>query len=119
MPGATGKEVVILDLYEGAGEVCLSREGTKNLNLCDPHTAKTIATNQINTKTLSGAPVTVMCDPTVVHFFCFNALGPLIVRAGDRMRRSRPTWGSNAGTVFSSQLQLGNKRKMASNSSFV
>ena len=33
VPGATGREVVILDLYAGAGETSFSEEGTRILNL--------------------------------------------------------------------------------------
>ncbi|KAF9646158.1 pectin lyase-like protein [Thelephora ganbajun] len=56
--GATGKEVAIFDLYQG--------------------TAKAIIAKNVSMTTLSGAPVTVICDSTVittdVGFKCWNGL---------------------------------------------
>lgn len=56
--GATGKEVAILDLYKGA--------------------AKNIVLEDISVTTLSGEPVTVICDPATINtnlgFKCWNGL---------------------------------------------
>ena len=76
--GATGKEVIILDLYQGAGEALLSKEGTRDLNLYAHSTAKAIVAKNIHVRTLSGAPMTVMCNSTAVRSYslseCFWAL---------------------------------------------
>ena len=67
VPGATGGEVAILDLHQGTGDVHPSVQGAWNPNLHAHPTAKAIVAKNIRTKTLSGAPVTVMCDPTTVR----------------------------------------------------
>lgn len=58
VPGATGTEVAILDLYPG--------------------TAKNVLAKNINVVTLSGSHVTVMCDPTEVSndvgFKCWDGV---------------------------------------------
>jgi len=76
MPGATGKEVAILDLYHDTGNAHRVRPYDKTYAFIP--TAKAIVAKKIRTQTLSGAPVMVMCDPTTVRFYlpfwCSRAL---------------------------------------------
>ena len=67
MPGATGREVVILDLYPGAGEIYLLKEGRKTYTYTFILTAREIVAKNISGTSLSGEPVAVMCDPTEVR----------------------------------------------------
>ena len=69
-------------------------------------TANAIVVKDIHTKTLSGAPVTVMCDPTMVRSSLLDAFRrwvglSLILHIIDLDRR-----GSNAGMALSSQHEL-------------
>lgn len=66
VPGATGKEVAILDLYPGTGAPHISHED-RAVNSSD---IRCIATNvlvkDIFAKTETGAPVAVMCNSSTV-----------------------------------------------------
>lgn len=83
--------------------------------------AKGIIAKDIKVKSLSGEPVTVICDPAEVRS-CFRfrrwQLGSLRVsQCADDIRvetefRSRPTWGLNAGMAFSCQRRLEKEREV-------
>lgn len=66
MANATGKEVVILDLYPGTGELILSVVLEKCTERLDEPTATNVLAKDIFAKTETGARVAVMCDPTTV-----------------------------------------------------
>ena len=61
----------------------------------------------VNTTTITGTPVTVVCDSTTVRS-CFSPTFDALLSWG-WMNRSRTTWGSNAGTGLSRRLQLGSR----------
>lgn len=67
MPGATGREVVILDLYPGTGKLHLLQEGRKIQTCTYTFIARGILAKEINVMSLSGKPVAVICNPTEVR----------------------------------------------------
>jgi hypothetical protein len=67
VPGATGREVVIFDLYAGNGTKLLFLLWFMELIVIIA--ASNIVAKDIYAVTQDSAPVTVMCDPKAVSLF--------------------------------------------------
>ncbi len=70
-------------------------------------TAKAVVAKNIRMTTLTGEPVTVICDPATVRSYLEASDVEADCICLTECYRSQPTWGSHVGMVFSSQLQLG------------
>ena len=64
VPGATGKEVIILDLYPGTGDRAVHQNQLYRQS--DVESAANIVAKDIFARTETGAPVAVMCNSSAV-----------------------------------------------------
>lgn len=69
VPGATGKEVIIFDLYPGTGEKRSRNSSELDVSDLENLQATNILAKDIFSTTETGARVAVMCNSTTVSFY--------------------------------------------------